>query len=110
MSIKQFEGMNPIEISKNLANETRMNILHWLKKPDENFPPPSICDVKDWRAGVCVQVIQEKAGISQSVCSGYLAAMQRAGLLTSYRSGKWTYYKRNQTIIQEFAAFLQKDL
>lgn len=110
MSTKRFKIMNSIEISKNLANETRMNILHWLKTPDANFPPPSICDVKDWRGGVCVQVIQEKAGISQSVCSGYLSAMQRAGLLTSYRSGKWTYYKRNETIIQEFAAFLQEDL
>jgi len=110
MSMKQFRSMNPIEISKNLANKTRMDILHWLKTPDTNFPAPSICDVKDWSGGVCVQVIQEKAGISQSVCSGYLAAMQRAGLLTSYRSGKWTYYKRNETIIQEFAAFLQEDL
>lgn len=28
-----------IEISKALSNETRLNILGWLKSPEEIFPP-----------------------------------------------------------------------
>ncbi len=28
-----------IEVSKALSNETRVNILKWLKDPDANFPP-----------------------------------------------------------------------
>ncbi len=102
--------MDAIKISKSLSNETRMNILHWLKEPDMNFPAPTTCGLENWYQGVCVQVIQEKAGVSQSVCSGYLAAMQRAGLVSSQRSGKWTYYKRNEETIKEFAMFLQQEL
>ncbi len=32
-----------IEISKALSNETRLNILKWLKSPEENFPPQGGC-------------------------------------------------------------------
>jgi len=31
--------MDMIDISKALSNETRLNILRWLKEPYENFPP-----------------------------------------------------------------------
>ena len=110
MFTKRSEDMDAIKISKSLSNETRMNILHWLKEPDMNFPAPTTCGLENWYQGVCVQVIQEKAGVSQSVCSGYLAAMQRAGLVSSQRSGKWTYYKRNEETIKEFAMFLKQEL
>lgn len=99
-----------LDITKALANETRLHILQWLKDPDGQFPPPTSCDHDDWRDGVCVQTIQEKAGISQSVCSGYLAAMQRAGLVTSQRMGKWTYYQRNERTIQAYIEFLKEQV
>ncbi len=104
--------MEPIEIFKALSNETRINILRWLKEPEENFPPQgtSLSEPVDLKGGVCVTSIQEKAGVSQSAVSNYLDIMQRCGLLTSERHGKWTYYRRNEETIKEFAAYIGTDL
>ena len=103
---------NMIDVFKALSNETRLNILKWLKNPDEHFPvqgchlPPGT----DLRGGVCVGSIQEKAGISQSVTSQYLDMMLRTGLLEMERIGKWTYYRRNEDRIKEVAKYIETDL
>lgn len=91
-----------IEIFKALSNETRLNILKWLKTPEEFFPPQGehLPDNIELKGGVCVGSIQEKAGISQSTISHYLDMMQRAGLLKTERHGKWTYYSRNEKTLQ----------
>lgn len=104
--------MNTIEICKALSNEIRINILQWLKDPEANFPPQGLHIPGDdsFKGGVCVGSIQEKAGISQSTISHYLDILQRAGLLESARYGKWTYYRRNEKTVQEFAAFLKEKL
>lgn len=46
--------------------------------------------------GVCVKQIREKAGISQSTTSQFMASLQRAGIVESRRLGQWTYYKRDE--------------
>lgn len=104
--------MDIIEISKALSNDTRLNILKWLKNPTENFPPQGGClnEPVDLKGGVCVSSIQAKAGISQSTVSNYLDMLQRAGLLLSERHGKWTYYRRNEETIQELAKFIGNEL
>ena len=43
---------------------------------------------------MCGKQIQEKAGISQSTASQFMAVLQRAGLVESTRIGQWTYYRR----------------
>jgi len=104
--------MDIIEICKALSNETRLNILTWLKAPQENFPPQGGClsEPVDLKGGVCVSSIQAKAGISQSTVSNYLDMLQRAGLLLSERHGKWTYYRRNEETIARLAAFIGTQL
>ena len=69
--------MDIMEISKALSNETRLNILRWLKKPYENFPPQgeSLGTPVDLKGGVCVSSIQEKAGVSPSTVSSYLSIL-----------------------------------
>ena len=101
-----------IEICKALNNETRLNILNWLKNPDANFPPQgsSLGEVVDLKGGVCVSSIQEKAGLSPSTVSNYLDILQRAGLLLCERHGKWTYYRRNEEAIKELASYIIKEL
>ena len=54
--------------------------------------------------------IRAKTGLAQSVVSSYLQGMQRAGLLQSERIGKWTYYRRNEKAIREFADFVSAEL
>lgn len=101
-----------IEISKALANETRLNILKWLKDPVGNFPPQggSLNEPVDLKGGVCVSSIQAKTGLSPSTVSNYLDVLQRAGLLLSERRGKWTYYRRNQAVIDKLAEYIQTRL
>lgn len=104
--------MDILEIAKALSNETRINILQWLKDPYENFPPQggSLARPVDLKGGVCVSSIQEKAGISPSTVSTYLSMLQNAGLLVSERYEKWTYYRRNEALIQELGQYIQKEL
>ena len=101
-----------IEISKALSNESRLNILKWLKDPIVNFPPQGGCldTPVDLKGGVCVSSIQAKAGISQSTVSNYLDILQRAGLLLSERHGKWTYFRRNEETIQAFSEYIGQEL
>lgn len=64
----------------------------------------------NFQIGICVGDIQAKAGLAQSVISSYLLTMQKAGLLESERIGKWTYYRRNEKIIQEFSDYIKEKL
>lgn len=100
--------MDVTEVSKVLSNETRVKILHWLKKPEDHFPYQHIKG--DFNDGVCVQYIGEKSGLSLSTISHYLSMMQRAGLVIQSRFGKYTYYKRNEQEIARYVEFLKKSL
>lgn len=97
--------MNHIDITKALANETRFDIICWLRDPEANFRPHK--DGKDFSDGVCVAVIQEKSGLSQSTISHYMAILQRCELVIATRVGKWTYYSRNDATIRTYLSQLQ---
>ena len=100
--------MNIVEISKVLSNATRVKILQWLKTPEQHFPPHQEIDHFD--DGVCVGYIQDKTGLSQSTISTYLSSMQQADLVIPTRHGKWTYYRRNEPVIQAYVNALQQEL
>ncbi|MEK4510965.1 ArsR/SmtB family transcription factor [Paenibacillus sp. FSL K6-2524] len=103
--------MEPTLIYKALSNETRSQIMQWLKNPEEFFDEqPYLQQGLNFQIGVCVGDIQSKAGLAQSVISSYLLTMQKAGLLESERIGKWTYYRRNEETIQAFSEYIQKKL
>ena len=101
-----------IDICKVLSNETRFNILLWLKDPEGNFPPQGehVPEGTDLRGGVCAGSIFQKTGIAQSTVSHYLDIMQRAGLLESVRYGKWTYYRRNEETIERLKEYVDGEL
>ncbi len=100
--------MNILEINKTLSNQVRIDILDWLKTPEKHFPKQ--VNVPDYRDGVCVCHIQEKAGLSQSTISHYLSMMNKANLVILRRHGKWTYYKRNEDMIEKYVEFLKRNL
>ncbi len=93
-----------IIVLKALSNEKRLKILQWLKEPKKNFAS-SHCDVA--KDGVCVGLIEEKIGLSQSTVSQYLMLLQQAGLITTERRGQWTYCKRNEKAIKELVKNLE---
>ncbi|GIO67696.1 ArsR/SmtB family transcription factor [Paenibacillus cookii] len=103
--------MEPSLIIKALSNETRRQILTWLKHPERHFDEtPYVQHGVPQRIGACVSDIQEKAGLAQSVISSYLLMMQNAGLLEMERVGKWTFYRRNEKTIQAFADYIRDEL
>ncbi|MCY9514368.1 ArsR/SmtB family transcription factor [Paenibacillus apiarius] len=103
--------MEPLLIYKALSNETRLQIMSWLKNPEDFFDEkPYLQQGLSFKIGVCVGDIQAKAGLAQSVISSYLLTMQKAGLLDSERIGKWTYYRRNEKMIKQFSEYVQKEL
>lgn len=98
-------------IFKALSNESRRQILEWLKHPEENFEPQLYLPKDaDFKGGICVGSIQAKSGLTQSVVSSFLSMMLKARLLESRRYGQWTYYRRNESTIKEFAEYLEKEL
>lgn len=99
--------MNKINIFKALSNETRLNILKWLKEPNKHFASQH-CD--PGKHGVCVGLIEKKAGLSQSTVSQYLSILQQAGLVTMERSGQWTYCKLNEKAIKDLITELKFEL
>lgn len=91
--------MNIQQIFKALANEHRLQIVSWLKEPTEHFHSTQ-CDIGN--DGVCVGLIEDKIGLSQSTVSQYLLQLQQAGLITMHRKGQWTYCKLNKTFLNQF--------
>lgn len=78
--------MEPIDVFKALSNETRLNILQWLKEPEKHFPKQGAHLPKEvsYKGGVCVGDIQEKAKVSQSTVSSYLNMMQKLVCLSRF--------------------------
>lgn len=82
-----------------LANERRLQILEWLKKPTKHFPPQVDGDlVKD---GVCGCLLARKLRISQPTTSEHMKILCQAGLTRSKRIKKWTFYKRDEARIRQ---------
>ncbi|WP_406230828.1 ArsR/SmtB family transcription factor [Nocardia sp. NBC_01009] len=92
---------------KALANETRLRILEWLKNPDASFPDRA---GETAELGVCVGLLQQKAGTSASTMSAHLAILQRVGFVCATRRGQWTYYRRDDSRIGAFTDQLQRVL
>ncbi|MFC0625767.1 ArsR/SmtB family transcription factor [Kribbella deserti] len=98
-----------VEVFKALANPVRLQVLHWLRDPDLNFPVEH-AEVDRQVVGVCVSHIQAKTGLAQSTVSAYMASLQRAGLVRSTRVGKWTHYRRDEQRIADLVDVLGHSL
>jgi len=96
--------MDYVEIFKALSNKSRLQMLEWLKNPEENFPGQEPYGYDD---GVCVGQIHAKAGLTQSTVSEYLSILQRTGLIEAKRVGQWTYYKRNEEAFAKLGKIIE---
>src|SRR2546430_514081 len=88
-----------------LANERRLQILEWLKRPREHFLPQVDGDlVKD---GVCAALLAEKLGVSQPALSEHMKILVNAGLVRGKRIKQWTFYKRDEAEIRQVKNLLK---
>ncbi|WP_159466672.1 helix-turn-helix transcriptional regulator [Dyadobacter sp. 3J3] len=97
--------MDQVEIFKALSNKSRLEILNWLKNPELHFSAEH-----QNSSGVCVGIIQEKSGLTQSTISEYLTILKRAGLIEATRSGQWTYYKRNEEAFAALSKLIESEI
>lgn len=107
MAVTRIENDELLDVFKALSNPKRLQIMGWLRDPTEHFEDQA--DPID-EVGVCVKQIQEKAGVSQSTASEFMAVLQRAGLVESTRIGPWTYYRRNDARIDALPQLLGRRL
>ena len=85
------------QLFRALANENRLLILDWLKRPTRHFPPQRDGDlVKD---GVCGLLIARKLKVSHPTASEHLKILAQAGLVRGKKIKQWTFYKRNEAQI-----------
>ena len=96
-----------IGVFKALSNSTRMQILEWLKEPDKNFKP-NTNGVPHDDIGVCVTIIRDRVGLSQSTVSNYMSTLEKAGLTKARRVGQYTFYMRNEPRIDELGRQFQQ--
>ncbi|WP_284753239.1 metalloregulator ArsR/SmtB family transcription factor [Arthrobacter sp. efr-133-R2A-120] len=88
-----------LDALKALANPVRLQIMDWLRDPAAEFADyDPIADRIE--VGVCVSHIQAKSGLAQSTVSSYMTTLERAGLVQSTRVGKWTHYRRNESLLR----------
>jgi len=80
-----------------LANDKRLQILDWLKRPTAHFPPQKDGDLQ--QDGVCGASIAAKLEISQPTASEHLRVLVQAGLIRPTRIKQWTFYKRDEKAI-----------
>ena len=84
-------------VIKALANDSRLEILRWLKEPRSHFPPQAEGDLVE--DGVCGLFIAQKLGVSAPTASEHLRVLVQAGLIRAKRIKQWTFYKRDESAI-----------
>ena len=101
--------MDQVLVFKALANKSRLQILQWMKNPQQHFGAASPCGGPRGKQ-VCVGEIREKLGISQSTASHYLSMLMKAGLVVPRREGQFTFYERNEDALKELNKFLKEEI
>ena len=85
-----------------------MEILRCLREPSVEFPPQVDGDpVSD---GICADFIRERLGIAAATASRHLTLLTDAGLLIATRKKGWTFYRRDNRVIERLAKQLKADL
>jgi DNA-binding transcriptional ArsR family regulator len=86
-------------VIKALANDSRLEIMRWLKEPRSHFPPQVEGDLIE--DGVCGLFIAQKLGVGQPTVSEHLRVLVHAGLIRARRIKQWTFYKRDEARIRQ---------
>ncbi|TCM68764.1 ArsR family transcriptional regulator [Acinetobacter calcoaceticus] len=94
-------------IFKALANPIRRQILLWLKNPEQFL---STEEYGDFNRGVCAGHIECLGKVSQSTMSNHLSVLQQAGLIKVEKFGQWSYFSRNEALIQQYIDHLKNSL
>ena len=95
-------------ISKALANPLRRQILQWLKHPEQFLSAEQ--SGAGFERGVCAGHIERLGKVAQSTMSNHLSVLQQAGLINVEKYGQWSYFTRNEALIQQYIEHLKQAL
>ena len=103
--------MDPQRILKALSNPHRLDIILWLKHPEQEFGVQVYSKTLiDFPNSVSVKSIQKRCGVSQSSVSTFMTMLERADLVESRKIDQYTYYRRNEKVICEFGEWYNKEV
>ncbi|WP_300061880.1 helix-turn-helix transcriptional regulator [uncultured Roseobacter sp.] len=97
-----------LEQSKALASDVRLSILGWLAEPDAHFSHQ--VTGKPSEIGVCVTLLTEKLDMAQPTVSRHLELLRRAGFLTVSKTGRWSFFQRDEDAVADFKAWINDSL
>ncbi|WP_223911202.1 ArsR/SmtB family transcription factor [Actinomyces capricornis] len=98
-----------LEVLKALGNPARLQIMEWLRDPKTSFAEyEAIADPEE--VGVCVTHLAAKSGLAQSTVSTYMSMLERTGMVSSVRVGKWTHYRRQDSRVEEVLSELGRHI
>ena len=95
-------------VLKALSNSRRLQIVEWLRDPENHFPPQ--VDGNLLEDGVCIGFLTRKLGISQPSVTAHMKHLENAGLVTSKQIKNWVFYKLQETSMEEFMTTLSSKL
>ena len=103
--------MDPQRILKALSNPHRLDIILWLKHPEQEFGVQVHAKILvDFPNSVSVKSIQKRCGVSLSSVSTFMTLLEHADLVESRKIDQYTYYRRNEGIISEFGEWYAKEV
>ena len=103
--------MDPLKILKALSNPHRLDIILWLKHPEQEFGVQVHSKTLiDFPNSVSVKSIQKRCGVSQSSISTFMSILENAKLVESRKIDQYTYFRRNEKVIREFGEWYNKEV
>jgi DNA-binding transcriptional ArsR family regulator len=97
-------GEQLVEVFKALADPTRFAILRLLERKSSSRCGP----VEVGESGLCACDVESAVRLSQAAVSHHMAILRRAGLVTAQKRGRWTFYRRDDQVIEAVARALVK--
>src|SRR5437868_15227766 len=91
--------MLPSQVAAALANDRRLSILNWLKKPRSHFPAQVDGDLVE--DGVCSLSIAHKLAVTQASAHEHLKILSAFGLIKAKRIKQATFDKRDENRIAQ---------
>jgi ArsR family transcriptional regulator len=85
-----------------VADPTRRKILQALKER-------GACSI-DKDVGLCASDIEARVHLSQPTISPHRSILIKAGLVQGKKLGQWMWYRRNESVLRDFARTLRENL
>ena len=99
----QTEGILELQL-KALADATRRRIIELLKRRG-----CCSCDeVSAQDSGLCICDLESALSLSQPTITHHIQVLREAGLITTWKIGRWVYCRRKEDALDRLGEWLQK--